>query len=58
MPGSLFIRFNNAIVFPEPEPTINNIRHGWPENFGYFGLMFFSVFFYNVIKIKHFCIFL
>ena len=28
MSGSLFIRFNNAFVFPELEPPIINIRYG------------------------------
>ena len=27
--GSLFIRFNDAFIFPEPEPPIINIRYGW-----------------------------
>ena len=27
--GRLFIKFNNAFVFPDPDPPIINILYGW-----------------------------
>ena len=32
--GYLFIEFNNTFAFPDPEPPIINILHGWSGIYG------------------------
>ena len=34
----LFIKFNNAFVFPDPEPPIISILYGWSGIYGHFKL--------------------
>ena len=38
MSGWLFIKFNSAFVFPDPEPPIINILYGWSEIYDHFEL--------------------
>ena len=47
----LFIKFNNAFVFPDPEPPIINILYGWSEIYGHYMLCF--IFISIIIKINH-----
>ena len=54
MSGSSFIRLNNEIVFPDLEPSIIKysvwmVRNLWP-----IWIMFFYVFFENIVKVYHF----
>ena len=44
MSSSLFIKFNNAFVTPEPELQSINVWYSWPEIFGYFELCYFASF--------------
>ena len=38
MSGWLINKFNNAFVFPDPEPPIINILYGWSGIYGHFKL--------------------
>ena len=52
------IKLSNAFVFPDPEPSIN-ILYGWSgicDQFWSILIVFFYVFFWNTVKINHFCI--
>ena len=51
--GWWFSRFNNALVFPDPEHTIINILYGWSGIHGHFKLCFF-IFTCIITNINHF----
>ena len=52
--GWLFIKFNNAFVFLDPEPPIINIFYGWSGIYGQLGLCFLL---FSLVYISKFIIY-
>ena len=53
MPGCLVIKFNNAFVFPDPEPPVISIPYGCSGIYGHFKIMVYFIFICIVIKVNH-----